>query len=177
MLSVVLLLGVRRLFLVGKELAQVLLHVEPRSDRVQGGVGVHLGGIEVQLLAPDQARLDAHLYDPLEELSEHRKAEAIPDAGEAGVVGQWLVEIVAHVPPHREAVGDDAHQFPLATDALIEHDQLQTEEHFGVDARTARGGVAILHQFPHEGEIELLLKTAVEVVLWNEIFEGDVVGE
>ena len=78
----VLLLGVGKLF-HGKDLAQVLLHVEPRSDRVQGGVGVYFGGVEVQLPAPDQARLDAQLYDPLEELAEHREAEAIPDAGEA----------------------------------------------------------------------------------------------
>jgi hypothetical protein len=86
-------------------------------------------------------------------------------------------EIVAHVPPNREAVGDDAHQFSLATDAFMEHDQLQTEKQFRVDARTARGGVAILNQFSYEGEIELLLKPAVEVVLWHEIFERDVVGE
>jgi hypothetical protein len=48
---------------------------------------------------------------------------------------------------------------------------------FGIDARTARGGIAILHQFSNEGEIELLLKNTVEVVLWHEIFEGDVFGE
>jgi hypothetical protein len=93
------------------------------------------------------------------------------------VLGQWLVEIITHVPPNREALGDDAHQFSLATDALIEHDQLQTEEHFRVYARTARGGVEMLHQVSHEGEIELLLKTAVKIVLWHELFEGDVVGE
>jgi hypothetical protein len=79
----------------------MLLHEEPRSDRVQGGIGVYLGGIEVQFLTPHQARLDAHLYDPLEEYSERRKAEAIADAGEAGVVGQVLEEVVAHVPPQR----------------------------------------------------------------------------
>src|SRR5215211_9322181 len=87
------------------------------------------------------------------------------------------MEIVAHVPSHREALGDDAHQFSLATDTLIENEQLQTEEDFGVDARTARGGVEILHQFSDEGEIELLLKAAVEVVLWHELFERDVLGE
>jgi hypothetical protein len=87
------------------------------------------------------------------------------------------VEFITHVPPNREALGDDAHQFSLATDALMEHDQLQTEEHFRVYARTARGGVAILNQFSDEGEIELLLKPAVEVILWHELFEGDVVGE
>jgi hypothetical protein len=87
------------------------------------------------------------------------------------------VEIVADVPPHRQTLGDDAHQFSLATDTLTEHDQLQTEEHFGIDARRTRGGVEILEQFPDEGEIEPLLKTAVEVVLWHEIFEADVFGE
>src|SRR5215203_7075607 len=87
------------------------------------------------------------------------------------------MEIVAHVPSHREALGDDAHQFSLATDTLIEHHQLQTEEDFGVDARTTRGGVEILHQFSDEGEIELLLKTAVEVILCHEIFERDVLRE
>src|SRR5215217_5121602 len=85
--------------------------------------------------------------------------------------------LIAHVPPNREAVGDDAHQFSLATDALIEHDQLQAEEHFGVDAGTARGGVEMLHQVSHEGELELLLKTAVKIVLLHEIFERDVLGE
>src|SRR5215210_807326 len=38
-------------------------------------------------------------------------------------------------------------------------------------------GVEILHQFSEEGEIEFLLKTAVEVVFWHEILERDVFGE
>jgi len=59
----------------------------------------------------------------------------------------------------------------------MKHDQLQAKEHLGVDARTAGGSRAILHQCPHEGEIEPLLQAAVEVVFRNEIFEGDVLGE
>src|SRR5215211_3983292 len=56
----------------------------------------------------------------------------------------------------------------------MEHDQLQMEEDFGIDARSARIGSEILHHLPHEGEIEPLLKTSIEVVFWDEIFEGDV---
>ena len=93
------------------------------------------------------------------------------------MIGQRLQEIVSHVPPHGEAVGDDTHQFPLAADTFVEHDQLQTKEHLWVYARAAGGGVAILHHLPDEGEIEPLLKTAVEVVLRNESFEGDVLRE
>jgi hypothetical protein len=59
----------------------------------------------------------------------------------------------------------------------MEHDQLQAEEDFGVYARSARMGVEVLHQFPGEGEVELLFQAAVEVVLRNELFEGDVLGE
>src|SRR5215211_9529017 len=106
----------------------MLLLVESRSDRLQGGIGVYLGGIEVELLAPDQACLDTQLHDPLEELAEHRETEAIADAGEAGVIGQSLEEIVAHVPPCGEAVGDDAHQFSLATNTFMKHDWLQAKE-------------------------------------------------
>jgi hypothetical protein len=61
--------------------------------------GVHLGGIEIQLFAPDQPRLDTQLDDPLEELSEYRQAEAIADAGERGMMRQSLEEIVAYIPP------------------------------------------------------------------------------
>jgi len=54
---------------------------------------------------------------------------------------------------------------------------LQTEEDFVIDAGTARGGVKILNQFSYEGEIELLLKSTVEVILWHKIFERDVLRE
>ena len=58
----------------------------------------HLGGVEVQLPAPDQPRLLAQVDDLLEEALEDVDAEPLPDAGQAGVVGQLLVEGVAEVP-------------------------------------------------------------------------------
>ena len=59
----------------------------------------------------------------------------------------------------------------------MEHDHLQAKEDFRVYARTARGGIEILHQLSHKGEIEPLLKTAIEIVLRHEVFKGDVLGE
>src|SRR5215211_5281196 len=53
---------------LGEEFSQMLLHIEPRGDRLQGGVGVHLCGVEVQLLAPNQPDFDAQLHDSLEKL-------------------------------------------------------------------------------------------------------------
>ena len=93
------------------------------------------------------------------------------------MIGQILEEIVSHIPSRREAVADDAHQFPLAADILIKHDHLQAKEDFGVYARTTRGGVETLHHLPYEREIEPLLKAAVEVLLRNELFEGDILGQ
>jgi hypothetical protein len=60
---------------------------EPRDAALHGGVGLDLGGVEEELLAPHQPRLEALLDDPLEEAPKDSQAEAIPDAGEAGVVG------------------------------------------------------------------------------------------
>ena len=67
-------------------------------------VGLHLGGIEEQLLAPHQPCLDALLDDPLEEAPEDLQAEPIPYASERGVLLERLLEVVAQVPAHREAI-------------------------------------------------------------------------
>ncbi len=58
------------------------------------------------------------------EAPEDREAEALAGAGEVGVVGKGLVEVVAQVPPHREAVGRHAHKLPLRAQVLEEKDQL-----------------------------------------------------
>src|SRR5215213_7415961 len=40
--------------------------------------------------------------------------------------------------------------------------------------RTARGSVAILDQIPHKREVEGLMQMTVEVILWDELFEGKI---
>ena len=87
-------------------LVQVGLGGEPRDPALHGGVGLYLGGVEEELLTPHQPRLRALLDDPLEESTEDGKTVALTDAGEAGVIGQRLVEVVSEVPPQREAVRD-----------------------------------------------------------------------
>jgi hypothetical protein len=54
--------------------------------RIEGGVGVDLGGVEVQLLAPDQPGLAALLDNRLEEAAEDGQAVALPDLCQARVV-------------------------------------------------------------------------------------------
>ena len=73
--------------LVPEEPAQVGLGCEPRDAALHGGVGLDLGGVEEELLAPHQTGLDTIFDDPLEEAAEDGKTEALTDAGERGVVG------------------------------------------------------------------------------------------
>ena len=49
------------LLLIGEQLAEMRLDRKARGDRIEGGIGLDLGGVEVQLLAPDQAGLTALL--------------------------------------------------------------------------------------------------------------------
>ena len=80
----------------------------------------------------------AQLDDVLEEALEDGQAQALPDAGQAGVVGQRLVQGVAEVPAVREVEAGRLDQLPLGADALEEHDELELEEDDRVDGRAGR---------------------------------------
>ena len=75
----------------GEERTQVRLDSEARGHRIERGIGLDLGRVEVEFLAPDQTGGEALLDDRLEEAVEDLQAVALPDAGQAGVVGQRLV--------------------------------------------------------------------------------------
>jgi hypothetical protein len=70
--------------LIGEQLTEVRLDREAWCDRLERGVGFDLGGVEVQLLAPDQAGLVALLDGRLDEAAKDGQAVALP-------IGQWAV--------------------------------------------------------------------------------------
>jgi hypothetical protein len=76
--------------------------IEARDEGRDAGVSFDLRGIEVQLSAPDEAGLLAQVDDLLEEALEDVDAEALPDAGQAGVVGEGLVQGVPEIPAMRQ---------------------------------------------------------------------------
>jgi len=96
----------------------MVFHEPPRRQGVHGGVRLHLSGVDEQLLAPHQPGLEALLNDPLEEATEDLQPVAVPDPGEAGVLGQRFVEVVTEVPTQREAIGDYAHELTLRPEVL-----------------------------------------------------------
>jgi len=73
------------------------------------------------------------------------------------------------------AVGGDLHQQPaLGAQILEKEDELELEESRRVDRRPPARSVAVPDRSPHEREVDASLQTAIEVVFWNEIFEGEV---
>jgi len=166
--------GRRRRGIVGRRLVGVVskeggevgrgLIGEARHQRAHAGISGDLGGIEVQLLPPHQSRrltfIDEVLKEPLEELD----AQALPDAGQAGVIGQALIEGVAQVPAVGQMQTGRRHQFALRADAFEEHDQLQLEEDHRIEAGPTALGVHLLHPLPDKAEVQGGLQVAVEVV-------------
>src|SRR5215213_10131449 len=62
------------------------------------GAGFDLGGVDVQLPAPAQARLLTEIDGLLKETLEDVDAESLPNPREAGVIRQLFVERVAQIP-------------------------------------------------------------------------------
>jgi hypothetical protein len=85
------------------------------------------------------------------------------------VIREWLLQIVAEIPAHREAVGHHPHELPLRAKIFEEHDELELVEDHRIHRRPAALGVERAHQLPHKREIERRLKAAVEMVLPDEV--------
>jgi hypothetical protein len=145
--------------------------IEPRDEGVDVGVGAHLGGVEEELLAPNQPRLLAQFDDLREEALEDGEAEALANLREAGVVRQRLVEVVPEVPAVSQVQAGVLDELALRADALEEHDELELEEDDRVDAGAADGRVLVGHPGADEAEVELGVEMPVEVVRWHVVFE------
>jgi hypothetical protein len=94
---------------------------KPRGERIERSVGLHPGGVDVELAAPDQPGLLALLDNRLDELTKHLQAVAGANARQARMVGQRLVEVLAQVPAHTQPVGRQAHEEPFRAYPFEKH--------------------------------------------------------
>lgn len=159
--------------LIREELTQMAIDHEARLQGVQRGVGLNLGGVEVELLAPDQARLLTKLDYMLEEPAEDRQAEALTDAGQAGVVRERLIEVVAEVPAMRQVEAGQLNELALGADALEEHDEVEPEEDDGIDGGTATWCVAVFDPLSDAGQVKVGIQGPVEVTSRDELLQAD----
>lgn len=65
-------------FLFLEEGAEVFIDCEARLHRVEGGNGLHFGGVDIELLAPDQPCLHALLDNRVEEPEKRPRARPVP---------------------------------------------------------------------------------------------------
>ncbi len=147
-------------------------HGKACREGVERGIGLDLGRIEVEFLAPDEPSLLALLDHRLEEAPQHLQAVAGTDTRQTRMVGQRLIEMVAEVPAHTESVRRHAEERAFGADPFKEHDQLAFEEDDWIDARSPHaGGITVLDEVAHEREIEHPVEVAVEVAV--EVGGGD----
>ena len=149
------------------------LVIEAGDQGVDAGIGLDLGGIDVEFPTPDQTRLLAEIDDLLEEALEDVDPKALPDAGQAGVVRQRLVQGVAEIPAVGQVEAGRLDELALGADALEEHHQLQLEEDDRVDGGTSTIGVQLRDPLPDEAQVERGFQVAVEVVAGNEGLQRD----
>jgi hypothetical protein len=166
--------------LVGKEGGQVGMKGFPRfhgkasRERIHGGIGQHVGRVEVKLATPDEPRLLALRDDRLEEAAKDRQPVAGTDAGQAGMVGQGLIQVVPQIPADTQPVSGQSHEVAFGSDPVEKQHQLELEEDDWINRGAASvGGVAVLHQITYKREIEHTVQVAVEMVARNQVVKGE----
>src|SRR3954468_12131175 len=93
---------------------------------------------------PDQPDRLAQVHNLLEEALIDVNAEALPDVGQTGVVGERFVQGVAEVPAMGEIEACGLDELPFRANPLEEHHQLQLEEDDPVDRGPAPFGIQLL---------------------------------
>ena len=71
------------------------------------------------------------------------------------------------VPSNTQPICRMAHQLPFGTYPFEEHDQLQFEEHDGIDGGTPSTCIGLPHELAHKREIKCVLQMAIEVICWH----------
>ena len=147
-----------------EELAEVRVDGEARHERIEGGVRLDLCGVDIELTSPDKASLLILLDDSVEEAAEHVDPKAISYACQAGMVGEWLSEVVAQIPTDTQSVSSEFHELTLGTKPLEEHDELPLEEDDRVDRGPATRRVAVHNEAAHERQVKCAFQVAGEVI-------------
>ena len=90
--------------------------LEAGDQRRNASVGFDFRGVEVELPAPNSAGLLTQIDDLLEEALKDIDPEALADAGQAGVIGQFLIKGVAEIPAMSQVETRGRDEVPLGAD-------------------------------------------------------------
>src|SRR6266571_9107328 len=146
------------------------LDIKARLERALSGIGCYLRPIEVHLFPPHQSCLLALLHNLLKEAAKDIDPVALTDAGQAGMIGKRLTQIVPHKPAHAQSICCMPHQLALGAYPFKKHDQLQFEEDDRINGGAASACIGLVHELPDKREIQLPFKIAIEMVLRDQLF-------
>src|SRR6266568_8628240 len=146
------------------------LDIKARLERALSGIGCYLRPIEVHLFPPHQSCLLALLHNLLKEAAKDIDAVALTDAGQAGMIGKRLTQIVPHKPAHAQSICCMPHQLALGAYPFKEHDQLQFEEDDRINGGAASACIGLLHKLTYKREVERFFQMPIEVIVRYQFF-------
>src|SRR5262245_36977240 len=135
-----------------------------RLERVLSGIGCYLSPIEVHLFPPHQSCLLALLHNLLKEAAKDIDPVALTDAGQAGMIGKRLTQIVPHKPAHAQSICCMPHQLPFGAYPLEKHDELQLEKDHRINRGTTSTGVGLLHNVTPKRQVERFFQLSIEMI-------------
>src|SRR6266581_1334263 len=92
----------------------------------------------------------ALLHNLLKEAAKDIDPVALTDAGQAGMIGKRLTQIVPHKPAHAQSICCMPHQLALGAYPFKKHHQLQLEEDHRINGRTPTASIALVHELAHK---------------------------
>jgi hypothetical protein len=135
-----------------------------RLDRSNGGIGLDLGGIDIEFSPLHQSCCLTLLHNFLKEAAKDLDSIPLTDTGQTGMVGQRLAQVIPQVPQHAEAIGCMPHELPLRAYPLKKHDELQFEEDHRINGGTTSTSIRLLHELTDKREIKGALHMAIKVI-------------
>ena len=156
---------------LSEQVSQMRFDHNALLEGVQRSIGLVLGRINIEFLAPDQSRRLALLYNGLEEAAKYSNPLALTDAREAQMVGKQLIQVVPNVPVHPQPIRCMSHEQAFGTAILKEHHQLQLEEDDGINGGTTTPGIPLLHKFAHKRQIQRSFQVSIEMILRYQLFQ------
>ena len=140
------------------------------GDRVPADVGADQGAVDVDDLALGDPGRDAGLHGAGKGAPGPLRAPALPDARQAGVVRQRLVQAVAGEPADGGVGPGLAHQPPVVDDAEQQAREHQPHRGFRIDAGKPRpGGVAPGKLGTKPAEVEHAVNPHQDVVVGDQV--------
>jgi len=108
-------------------------------------VGLDKAGVDKDLAAVHQPRLDALDHYPLEEVPEHLRTPALTSLGEDAVVGDLRVEVVTQEPEPVQPLRKGGHELALGPDVVKDQKKHQLQYHRGRNRYVAPRPIFVRH--------------------------------